>query len=1027
MAADIPLTEKTFDLFIAYHGTNDESGSMQFAGDLYRILQGKIECFFNPVTNANGSFGDTPTVASHSRLFLLVANDRIQLNDRQEVASPGLYNEIEAFYGSVFHTKNWRGKARVFGLNGLSARKADRFHVIFNMTEHFCASDIGEKSALDKLFHWITSSLGLPENTFSVPQSAPEPAQEKDAPREALSPEEEALRFSAGFFHRGANALKGASAEEVTEELGKFSALYRSITEISALSHFNHIPVGDNVGEQLCGIILEECRKGKTRDVMKIKGPIGSYKNRLLQYIYLKIEKTQTDILPFYIDVSMYEKFYTDRKNSRYESVEAAVRDDFSLLRRLIVSNPDKIPLIFLDGIRDFSSGRNSLYSIIDSALDGLTYKRVVSLDTDFTVNPKNKIKMHPLAPSQFTYFVRIRSMQLYRREESIEFIKNCISVFHLSDVGNVSPDIIYDRLIQLDLISLDAYWIVKLLTLLMAYILNEEMTVADLYKAFCEQTLDSPSQLDSAAELAYDYEFGSLSFDESKFYFDVRWKLMRKHRSILEFLIAKHYVNRFAALPARGEYTEEQSLALKFFDMVLPKRITRFVVKMLNETDDYEEKVLTIARNYYHEMSLFGKSELTFWMGRLKNHARREECITLLRKYYDEQVEAYRKAKNDAEKTNMSVRQEAFLLRGISVSLIYSGDKKVLHEYLDSLLDDKTANSINRGFHLEYYGDKLYIPNRAALDFEDDVRKGEITCNTLCLSLEKRMSSFRFSYVSILELMTLCSLLQARLERYDMKDVFRVEPYLGKCANYLDWMLSRRAIGEFPKAKEYFRWMKTQIGRPAEEFPARGMRNGMDELYNRLSTSPEVPRTGWVDRKIPHPENIVEHMYNCWLMALLFLPDRYDGYPDYDKNTVMRMLLIHDLGERETGDIARPQKMKNKEYYDEWEDSVMRAIFLHGSYPAAPDLTGYYDCWDEWYRQDSVNGKVAKDIDNIQAIYQMCRYYQQHSDLIDTDDFYRWLAQIDEIETDLGHSVCKTIIMQNEDFRGILPKEFLR
>ena len=56
-----------------------------------------------------------------------------------------------------------------------------------------------------------------------------------------------------------------------------------------------------------------------------------------------------------------------------------------------------------------------------------------------------------------------------------------------------------------------------------------------------------------------------------------------------------------------------------------------------------------------------------------------------------------------------------------------------------------------------------------------------------------------------------------------------------------------------------------------------------------------------------------------------------------------------------------------------------------------------------------------------------MCRYYQQHSDLIDTDDFYRWLAQIDEIETDLGHSVCKTIIMQNEDFRGILPKEFLR
>ena len=1025
MKSEIPLTEKTFDLFIAYHGTNDENGSMQAAEDLYRTLQGKIECFFNPITNPGGAFGQTPVFASHSRLFLLVANDSIPLNDRLEVASPGLYNEIEAFYGSRFHSKDWHGKARVFGYNGLTAQKADRFHVIFNMAEHFCTENIGRDAALKKLFKWLSDSLSLPAEIFGCPSNAGAEAKLPAADDGCCSPEE-ALSFSANFFHRGATALKTASATAVERELERFSRLYRSITEISLLANPKHLPVEENVGKQLCGIILEECRKENSRDVMKIKGPIGSYKNRLLQYIYLLIQKTQPDILPFYIDVSMYEKFYEDQKNSRYDSVEAAVRDNFSLLKKLIVSNPDKIPLLFLDGIRDFSSGKNSLYSLINGALEGLCYKRVVSLDTDFTVNPKNKIKMHPLAPSRFTYFVRIRSLQLYRKEESIEFIKNCISLFRIPVVGNVTPEAIYDRLIQLDLISLDAYWIVKLLTLLLNHILNEEMTVADLYRAFCEQTLDSPSQLDSAAELAYEYEFGTLPFDENNFFFDVRWKLMRKHRSILEFLIAKHYVNRFAALSARGEYNEEQRIALSFFDMVLPKRVTRFVVKMLNDTDDYEEKVLYLAKQYFPNMSLFGKSELTFWMGRLKNRARREECVALLRRYYDDQKAVYRQAKTAADKTQMAVRQEAFLLRGISVSLIYGGDKKVLHEYLDSLLEDKTANSINRGFHLEYYGDKLYIPNRSALDFEDDVTKGEITCNTLCLSLDKRRCSFRFNPVSMLELMTLCSLLQARMERYDTNGVFRVEPYLDKCAGYLDWMLRRREIADFPKVKEYFRWMKTQLDAFSAS-AAKGAYHGMSALYNRYSKANEVPRTGWVNRKIPHPENIVEHMYNCWLMGLFFLPDRYDGYPDYDKNAVLQMLLLHDLGERETGDIPRPEKLKNKEYYDAWEDSVMRSIFLHGSYPGAPDLTECYRCWDEWFRQDSVNGKVAKDIDNIQAIYQMCRYYLEHRDLIDTEDYYQWLLQVDDVETNIGHNICRNVILQNEEFRDILPEELLK
>ena len=69
----------------------------------------------------------------------------------------------------------------------------------------------------------------------------------------------------------------------------------------------------------------------------------------------------------------------------------------------------------------------------------------------------------------------------------------------------------------------------------------------------------------------------------------------------------------------------------------------------------------------------------------------------------------------------------------------------------------------------------------------------------------------------------------------------------------------------------------------------------------------------------------------------------------------------------------------------------------------------------------------VHKDIDNIQAIYQMCRYYLEHRDLIDTEDYYQWLLQVDDVETNIGHNICRNVILQNEEFRDILPEELLK
>ena len=47
--------------------------------------------------------------------------------------------------------------------------------------------------------------------------------------------------------------------------------------------------------------------------------------------------------------------------------------------------------------------------------------------------------------------------------------------------------------------------------------------------------------------------------------------------------------------------------------------------------------------------------------------------------------------------------------------------------------------------------------------------------------------------------------------------------------------------------------------------------------------------------------KSVAEHSWRCAVMALLCAGE----YPDIDINKVVKMILIHDLGEAVTGDIS--------------------------------------------------------------------------------------------------------------------------
>lgn len=826
----------------------------------------------------------------------------------------------------------------------------------------------------------------------------------------AVDAREEAYNLSASFLHSGATQIKSSSLECIESELAKMSSLFE---DIHIVKHRDERIESVDVAKTIYDIILNSINSNNSK-LLKIKGPLGSYKIRLLQYLYLLLKKKENGILPFYMDVAMYEKNTDFRDIDGNNKLENLVRTHFANIKSYVAGLPNLIPVIIIDGIRDFSSGRDSIYSVIKSELSGLNCKLIVSMDTDFTFNPKNKFTLHPLAGTDFEYFIRIHSLSTYYKEKSIRFIQNCIEIFHINmPYEGVDASVIYDKFVSLGLISMDAYWLKNLLSEMLGNILNTDISIADLYEAICLRDVDSKMLLE-AAKLAYEYEYGSIDFRDSDFYFDKRWKIIRKHRTVLEYLISKYYISQFEKLDYNNSATIQEQL--RFFTMVLPKSLILFIKPMLNKIDDYENKVYPIALNYYDKMSTFERNQLVYWLGRIKSRARIEECNTFLKNKWQEQKKQY----FNGEYTNKNQKKnEAFLYRTLSVSLIAQGDKEVAKDYFDSLLNDKMSNEINRGFHLAYYGDNHYIPNKTIFDFYDDPKFGICTFDTLCVSIEAKKRAHVFNYMLILDLFTTCSLLQSRLEAGDTKRVLVIyKPYAIRTIENVKWILSQRRINDFECIKVYFEWV---MGELAKYFVDGNVYSSAG-ILNILSKAEKVDRTGWVNRNVLNPENIIEHMYSCWLIGVLFLPEHSEA-EGYDKNIILNMLLIHDLGESETGDIPRPEKKHNKAYYDEKENTVLQTLFLSRTYPNAISLSHYADCWNNWYKADGINAAVAKDIDIIQALYQYCCYYVGSEIESDEEDSQDWFDELYEINTHEGRTIAEKLILKNPPFETLVNK----
>ena len=740
-------------------------------------------------------------------------------------------------------------------------------------------------------------------------------------------------------------------------------------------------------------------------NVMKIVGGTGADKNALIELIYFNILKDalagRNNLLPFYINLSYYEKIDYDKNDDYAAQIKKIIIEDIKVFTSLIEKYSDKTPILFIDGIREFILSKTSIEHVLSEVVAKIpNLKKVVSLDIDFTSN-KNRIKKYiPFAPSNFEYIVKVAAVDLLDEE----LCERYFAAFE--NLYGIKVSDLYEKLLKFPFYEVDSYILRLAANILSDRSDNDTFSISDLYETMCFEMFNGNNDLLlEAAKTAYEFDYNDINFDDAEVFSSLKWKLIKRHRSFVDFLISYYYVYKLK------EFKGEEDLP--FFEMILPRQVTRFVIPRLNESYSHEENIIKMMRGYYDKMNNLGKGALVYWLGRLKNIKLSTEAKTILQSLYEEIKKKIREKDARHEYHDENERKnDLFILRGISLSLLYNGYEKISDEYIVSLIEDDLANKINRGFHLEYYGDKPYIPNKDMLDFEDKLDVGEKALKRLIKNIENNFKKGVSSSILESELFNMCSLIQARIN-CEVKINFALSPYVKKCIDFLAQYKNMVKRTNNKKILSYF----DMIFDDFQSFLNDTNINNINcEIYNLFSTSGDVKRAGWVELDIEDPESIVEHMYNTWLLGMLNLPpDYYDE--EYDKTKILNMIIIHDLGERVTGDISYLFKI-NDPSHEENEDYIMRTFLLKGTYPGMINLDYYYKLWEEWFEEKTLNSRIAHDIDKIQAIYQFCIYYSKYPEKFTEERKALWLIEYKNLKTEVGLDIYKRIILNNKNFQ---------
>ena len=136
----------------------------------------------------------------------------------------------------------------------------------------------------------------------------------------------------------------------------------------------------------------------------------------------------------------------------------------------------------------------------------------------------------------------------------------------------------------------------------------------------------------------------------------------------------------------------------------------------------------------------------------------------------------------------------------------------------------------------------------------------------------------------------------------------------------------------------------------------------GIIDFLRATESLKTATRSGWTSAG--RQESVAEHTWRLCLMALVLHP----AFPDVDFARLIRICIVHDLGEAIGGDVPAPEQALRgaSKAADERRD----LLTLLAPLPVAlrDEITAL---WDEYEAARSPEAKLAKALDKLETILQ--------------------------------------------------------
>ncbi|MCX6731068.1 MAG: HD domain-containing protein [Candidatus Roizmanbacteria bacterium] len=141
------------------------------------------------------------------------------------------------------------------------------------------------------------------------------------------------------------------------------------------------------------------------------------------------------------------------------------------------------------------------------------------------------------------------------------------------------------------------------------------------------------------------------------------------------------------------------------------------------------------------------------------------------------------------------------------------------------------------------------------------------------------------------------------------------------------------------------------------------------------------IIRTGWQMMSIPEPESVAEHSFQLCVIAMVFADQL-----GVDREKLIKMAIIHDLGEIFTGDIVWSRgniiDIKKRQEKEVVESQGIEALFTK-----LGNLKEYQDIFLEMTERKSIEASIFWQLDKLEMAIQALKYEQDTG--INLDEFF--------------------------------------